>query len=269
MIDSHCHLTYPQLYDQLSDVLSRAHAAGVTRMITIGTSLADGQKAIELCKMHPSVRCAVGIHPHHSSEAAADDVVRLRQLANEKVMLALGEMGLDYHYDFAPRPVQKQVFLQQLQLARELKMPIVIHCREAIDDCLAILDDFGEVPCLFHCFTGTMDEARRLVERGYHLGFTGVVTFNRSEELRQIAKFVPQDHFLVETDAPYLSPEPFRKQRVNEPSLVVHTAAMVAKVRGMSLPELDQITTENTFRFFNRWPESDRKSPDVEVDKSN
>jgi TatD DNase family protein len=142
----------------------------------------------------------------------------------------------------------------------------VIHCREAIDDCLAILKDFAQVRCLFHCFTGTMAEARRLVERGYYLGFTGVVTFGRSAELREVAGFVPEALFLVETDAPYLSPEPLRKQRINEPALVIHTARAVAKVRGMRLEELDRIATENTCRFFNM-PVLDKESPDVKADK--
>jgi TatD DNase family protein len=260
MIDSHCHLTYPQLFDQLSNVLGRAKGAGVTRMITIGTSISDARKAIELCKLHPHIRCAVGIHPHHSNESEAGDMAALREMAGEKVVLALGEMGLDYHYDFSPKAVQHRVFIEQLELARELGRAIVIHCREAIDDCLAMLKDFPAVPCLFHCFTGTLDEARRLIERGYLLGFTGVVTYNRSAELRDIAKLVPNNQFLVETDAPYLSPEPFRKQRVNEPARVVHTAAMVAKVRGIPLEEVDRMTTANTARFFN-WPVEETEFP--------
>jgi TatD DNase family protein len=166
--------------------------------------------------------------------------------------VALGEMGLDYHYDFSPRERQKEIFVAQLELARELGRPVVIHCREATDDCLAILRDYPEVQAVFHCFTGSMVEARQILDAGYWLGFTGVVTFKRSEELREVVKIVPADRLLVETDAPYLAPEPHRRQRVNEPAWVRYTAEVVANVRGMSVAEVDRMTTENTERFY-RW----------------
>lgn len=253
MIDSHCHLTYDALSSQLAGVLERAAGAGVARMITIGTSVADARKAIALCRAHANVRCAVGIHPHHAGEAADGDLAALAELEREPEVLALGEMGLDYHYDFAPRDRQAKVFTAQLELARRTGRPIVIHCREATDDCLGILAGFAEVPAVFHCFTGSANEARRILDRGYLLGFTGVVTYKRSDELREVAGFVPADRFLVETDAPYLSPEPMRKQRTNEPSLVMHTARAVAAARQVDLAEVDRLTTENVRRFF-RWP---------------
>jgi TatD DNase family protein len=252
MIDSHCHLTYDQLHAQLGGVLARAAAAGVTRMVTIGTSVTDARRALALCATHPHVRCAIGVHPHHSAEAAEGDIDTLRELERDPHVLALGEMGLDYHYDFSPRDVQKRVFAGQLQLARETKRPIVIHCREAVDDCLAIMDDFRDLLADFHCFTGTRDEARRILDRGHLIGFTGILTYKRSDELREIARLVPADRMLVETDAPYLSPEPVRRHKNNEPSFVVHTAAMLAKVRGTTVEEIDRITTENVRRFF-RW----------------
>jgi TatD DNase family protein len=149
--------------------------------------------------------------------------------------------------------VQKRIFLAQLQLARETKRPIVIHCREAVDDCLAILGGFPELVADFHCFTGTPDEARRILDRGHFIGFTGILTYKRSDELRDVARFVPADRMFVETDAPYLAPEPVRKHKNNEPSFVVHTAAMLAQVRNTTLGEIDRITTENVTRFF-RWP---------------
>jgi TatD DNase family protein len=250
MIDSHCHLTYEQLHDQLEGVLTRAARAGVTGMVTIGTTIPDARAAIALCKRLPNVRCAVGIHPHYSNDATDEDVEALVELEKEEVVVALGEMGLDYHYDFSPKARQREVFEAQLFLALERTRPIVIHCREAVDDCLMILKDFPGVPAVFHCFTGTADEARRIIERGYYLGFTGVVTYKRSDELREVARFVPADRFLVETDAPYLSPEPMRKVRVNEPSFVVHTADAVAAARGVDRAEVDRLTTENCRRLF-------------------
>src|SRR5688572_9606131 len=177
MIDSHCHLTYEPLAIQLDAVLFRARSAGVEKIITIGTDITDAQRAIQLCQNHPNIRCAIGIHPHHSSKARDDDIKWLRSLQQSPSVIALGEMGLDYHYDFSPRDVQKKVFTAQLDLARELNRPIVIHCREATDDCLAILKDFPTIPAVFHCFTGTQGEARTVLDQGYLLGFTGIVTY--------------------------------------------------------------------------------------------
>ena len=252
MIDSHCHLTYDQLSSQIDGVLSRAAAAGIDRMVTIGTSVADARKAVDLCKRTPQVRCAIGIHPHHAAQSEPADLPALRELQKDPVVLALGEMGLDYHYDFSPRDRQKQVFIAQLELARELSRPVVIHCREATDDCLAIMRDYPQTQAVFHCFTGSLPEARKILDAGYWMGFTGVVTFKRSDELREVVKIVPADRLLVETDAPYLAPEPYRKQRVNEPALVRYTAEAVANARGTTLAEIDRITTENTLKFY-RW----------------
>jgi TatD DNase family protein len=252
MIDSHCHLTYEPLSVQLEAVLARAAAGGVDRMITIGTTLPDARLAIQLSQTHPQIRCSIGIHPHYAGETKSEDLAALRELEREPGVLALGEIGLDYHYDFAPRPQQREVFVAQLELAKETGRPIVIHCREGIDDCLVILKDYSQVPAVFHCFTGTIEEARRILDRGYLLGFTGVVTFKKSGELREIVRFVPADRMLLETDSPYLAPEPFRSQKVNEPAMVVHTAAAIAKIRGVDLKELDRVTSENTRRFF-RW----------------
>ncbi len=250
MIDSHCHLTDPRLFEQLDHVLSRASAAGVGRMITIGTDIPDAQAAIALCRQHANLRCAVGIHPNHVTDSSLGQVPVLRDLQAEPSVVALGEMGLDYHHHFSRRDQQAAVFEAQLHLAVECKRPIVIHCREAMDDCLAILRNLSTVPALFHCFTGTTGEARRVLDAGYLLGFTGVVTFKRSDELREVIALTPLDRLLVETDAPYLAPEPFRKQKVNEPALVMHTAATVAQVKGVSLEELDRVTTQNVAAFF-------------------
>jgi TatD DNase family protein len=231
-------------------ILFTPAVAGVKRMITIGTDLADAQRAVELCRRHENIRCAIGIHPHHSAQAADEDVAWLRAIQQAPVVVALGEMGLDYHYDFSPRDRQAEIFTAQLELAQELNRPIVIHNREATDDCLAIMKNFPKVRAVFHCFTGSAAEARKILNQGYLLGFTGIVTYKKSDELREVATFTPADRILVETDSPYLSPEPVRKQKVNEPSLVMHTAQVVADLRGISLEELDRITTENVSRHF-------------------
>jgi TatD DNase family protein len=253
MIDTHCHLTDERLGSQLEDVLSRAAAAGVTHMVTIGTDLDDAAACVTLCRSLDNVRCAIGVHPNYSQHVEVSELSLLRGLQEDPAVLALGEMGLDYHYDFSPKPRQRSVFEAQLQLATELRRPVVIHCREATDDCLAIMREFPGVRAVYHCFTGSVAEARSILDGGYLLGFTGPVTYKKSDALREVARFVPDDRFVVETDAPYLSPEPVRKQKVNEPSFVVHVADAIARERGKSRQQIDELTTANARRFFG-WP---------------
>jgi TatD DNase family protein len=252
MIDTHCHLTDPRLIEQLPQVLERAEAAGVHQIVTIGTYPADWEAAIAVAGGRGNVRCAVGAHPNHCHEIEFEELERLRECAKLPVVAAIGEMGLDYHHQFANRDLQAKYFQAQLEIAREAKLPVVIHCREAVDDCLAILSAFAEVRAVFHCFTGTRAEARRIWDAGYLTGFTGVVTFRKGEALREIVAESPADRILVETDAPYLTPEPMRKQKINEPALVVHTAAVVAAARKISLGALDELTTKNAMGFY-RW----------------
>jgi len=250
MIDTHCHLTDERLGSQLEDVLSRARAADVTRFITIGTSIADDEAAVALCRGRPDLRCAIGVHPNYSHEAEVSELPRLRELQRDASVVALGEMGLDYFHHYAPRPKQFQIFEPQLQLATELNRPVVIHCREATDDCLAVMRKFPAVRAVFHCFTGTPAEARKILDAGYLLGFTGAVTFKKNDALREAVRLTPADRMLVETDAPYLTPEPHRSQRTNEPAMVVHVAATVARVKGVTVEEVDRLTTANAQRFF-------------------
>lgn len=250
MIDSHCHLTDPRLLEQLDAVFSRATQAGVERMITIGTEVQDARDAILLCSKHPDrLKCGIGIHPNYCHEASLDDVKVLRELQNSPHVVALGEMGLDYHYTYAPRERQRQFFEAQLALADELKRKVIIHCRQAVDDALAILRGFSTT-AVFHCFTGTAAEAEAILAAGHLISYTGVITFKKNDILRDCVRLTPRERLMVETDAPYLSPEPFRSQKINEPSLVVHTAAMVAQVWGVSAAQVDQITTANAHKFF-------------------
>jgi TatD DNase family protein len=251
MIDSHCHLTDPRLLEQLDAVLSRAAAAGVEKMITIGTNPKDDRAAIELCRKHPDVlRCSIGVHPNYCHEVEESELPKLRELRADASVVPLGEMGLDYHHNLADRKHQRKFFEIQLQLAAELKRPVVIHCREAVDDTLAVMRGFPNINAVFHCFTGTIDEGERILEAGYLLGFTGVVTFKKSDDLRELVRRAPEERLLIETDAPYLAPEPMRKQKVNEPALVSYVARAIAEVRGVDVPHIDQVTTENVRRFF-------------------
>lgn len=254
MIDTHCHLTDPRLHVQLGDVLHRASAAGVDRLITIGTTLEDARRCVDLCRSHAQVRCVIGVHPNHSHESQLDDVRVMGELAAEPAVVALGEMGLDYHHAFAPRTLQAKFFEAQLQLAEALRRPVVIHCRDACDDCLAIMRRFAGVRAVFHCFTGNAAEARKILDAGYYLGFTGALTFKKADALREAAALTPADRMLIETDAPYLTPEPMRKQKINEPALVVHVARLLAQIKGMTVEEVESATLANARPLFG-WPD--------------
>lgn len=225
MIDSHCHLTAEAFKEDLPSVLVRARAAGVTRMVTIGTSPKDWGSALALATAEPDVACACGVHPHEAGDGGWEGLQALP-------IVAVGEIGLDYHYDFAPRDKQKDAFAAQVQLAHARSLPIIIHEREAADDVLAILDREGCPPGVWHCFSGDEHLAREVLARGLHLGFGGLATFPKGTEgIRAAARGCPADRLLLETDAPYLAPVPHRGRR-NEPAFVADTARFLTKLRG-------------------------------------
>lgn len=252
LIDSHCHLTSPEIFPRIDEILSRARAVGVAEFVSIATDLEDADRVLGLASRFEDVHVVCGVHPHEAGKAPDGWEPALRALAARADVRAIGEMGLDYHYDFADRAVQKDVFLRQAAVAADAGKSIVIHCREAHADVLAVLRDCPTLPnVVFHCFTGTLGEAREILDRGYWISLTGVVTFRRSDELREVARLIPADRLMIETDSPYLSPEPVRNVRPNEPAHLVHTAACVARQRGMTDGELADLTTRNARRFFN------------------
>lgn len=253
LIDSHAHLTYAPLREQLAAVMRRCVEAGVERVITVGTDAEDARAAVELSARHPGrIHAAVGIHPHHAGKATEEAIEEIAGLWRSGGVAAAGEMGLDYHYDFADRAVQQRVFEEQLERCRPLELPVIIHARESIQDIVPILlrRGFGGRRVVFHCFTGTAEEARTLAEHGWRISFTGIVTFKKSEWLQEIAREYPADQLMVETDAPYLSPEPVRRKHPNEPAHVVHTATFLAGLRGVAVAELHAQTYRNTREFF-------------------
>ncbi|MDB5294540.1 MAG: magnesium-dependent deoxyribonuclease [Phycisphaerales bacterium] len=250
MIDTHCHLTDPRLAAQLDAVLARAAAAGVRRMITIGTTPADAAAAVAVCRGRDFLRCAVGVHPNHAHEVDPNDLPAYRTFHANPAVVAVGEIGLDYHHRFAPVPRQRATFEAQLALAAELDKPVVIHGRDATDDVLAILRSFPAVRAVFHCFTGTPAEARAILDAGYFVGFTGAVTYKKNDALREALRLCPRDRVLIETDAPYLSPEPVRKQKTNEPAFVAHVADCVAREWSVDVAEVDRVTTANAVALF-------------------
>lgn len=253
LIDSHSHLTYPDFAGWVDRVLADAAQAGVTRVISIGTSLDDARNAIALARTYPGrVHAAAGFHPHHTDSVSEADLRKMGELWRDPLVVALGEMGLDYHYDYADRQNQRRAFAGQLTAAAGIDKPIIIHSREAFKDVAAMLIDHGfrNRRVVFHCFTGTRDEAAAITDCGWRISFTGIVTFPKSDELQQIAREYPADRIMVETDAPYLSPAPVRSKRPNQPAYVAHTARFLAGLRGVSEEEFARQTYANTVQFF-------------------
>ena len=253
LIDTHSHLTFGEFEGRIDEILSNGEAQGVDAVITVGTTLDHSRAAVALTQRYPSrIYAAIGIHPHESQKASQDDLDLIDALWEHPQVVAIGEMGLDYHYDFADRTVQHRVFARLLSLASARAKPLVIHSREALDDTISLLIDHGFVnrPVVFHCFTGTAEEAARLAEHGWRISFTGIVTFPKSQWLWEIAKSYPAHQIMIETDSPYLSPHPIRNRRPNEPAYLAHIAAFLAKLRGVPLAEFAAQTAENTRRFF-------------------
>jgi TatD DNase family protein len=256
LVDSHCHLDFPDFASELDAVVARAREAGIGRMVTISTRVRKHAQVLLIAEKFPDVFCSVGTHPHHAHEELDIDAAALIAIAKHPKVVAIGEAGLDYHYDNSPRKAQEQGFRQHIAAARETKLPLVIHSREADDDMAKILGQEsgkGAFPAVLHCFTGGRDLAFAAVELGHYVSFTGILTFKNSQNLRDIAAALPGDRVLVETDAPYLAPLPHRGKR-NEPSYVVEIAKMLAQARGISLEEITRQTTENFFRLFNKVP---------------
>lgn len=254
LVDTHCHLDYPDLLADIDAVVARAHAAGVGRMVTISTHVARHDSYRALAERFTHVFWTVGTHPHNAADEPDTPLGRIVELSNSPKCVAIGETGLDFHYDKSPRDVQRKVFRNHIAAARQTGLPLVIHARDADDEMIDILASEhakGAFGAILHCFSSGAELARVGLGLGFYLSFSGMITFKRSEELRAIAASAPLDRLLVETDAPYLAPEPFRG-KPNEPSYVTRTAAMLATVKGISLEEFTAATTANAERVFPR-----------------
>lgn len=245
LVDSHCHLDDAKFDGDREQVIERALAAGVERMVAIGTGNGppDLETGIRQAEKYSFMYATIGVHPHDAAKAGDETFGRLRELAAHPKVVAFGEIGLDYHYDFSPRDVQRSVFEKQLALAAESGHPVVIHTREAWDDTVAMLRHWRGAG-IIHCFTGDEEQARQALDLGFHLSFGGVLTFPKAETVRQAARITPGDRLLVETDCPYLAPVPHRGKR-NEPAFVVETVRRLAEVRGSSAGDLAELTTRN------------------------
>jgi TatD DNase family protein len=254
IVDSHCHLTHKSLIGEVDEVLTRARDAGVGALVTVGCGREDAERAVALSERFEDVWSVVGVHPHDAGEFVESDLEWIERLAGRPRVVAIGEMGLDYHYDFSPRASQPPAFEAQLRLAHRLDMPVVIHCREAVNEALSLIgrlrDGGVSIRGEFHCFTGKPVEAEAIVAAGFHVGIAGIVTFKKSDGLREAALRVPADRLLIETDSPYLSPEPVRKIKRNEPAHVMHTLEFLADLRGVSAKELARQTDANVQELF-------------------
>lgn len=253
LIDSHCHLDMHELASDREAVLRRAGAAGVAAMVTIGAGgpLAANEAAVGLAEARPQIFATVGVHPHEAALVTDDVLASITRLAVHPKVVGIGETGLDYHYDHSPRPAQRSAMRRFVALARRTKLPLVVHLRSADEDAATILreEHAGEVGGVIHCFSGDAASARRFLDLGFHLSFSGILTFKNADALRAAARATPADRLMVETDAPFLAPVPHRGRR-NEPALVVFTAAALAEVRGEALERVAATTRENTRRLF-------------------
>jgi len=265
LVDSHCHLNYKGLYESVDDVVARARAAGVGTMLTINTRLSEFEEVLGIARKFDDIYCSVGVHPHEAENHPEVAVAQLIERAQDPLVVAIGETGLDYYYDHSPRDQQQDSFRTHIAAARESGLPIIIHTRDADDDCAQILKEEmgkGAFTGVIHCFTASAAFARTALALGLYISISGIVTFKTAEELRDVVREVPLDRLLIETDAPFLAPVP-KRGKTNEPAFVAHVAARVAEIKGIGIAELENITAWNFFDLFTkaRPPEGWRLEP--------
>ncbi len=256
LIDSHCHLDFPDFAEELDAVVQRAMDAGIERLVTISTRVKKFDQVLAVAERFDPIYCSVGTHPHNADEELDVTVEQLVALSEHRKVVAIGEAGLDYFYDNAPREAQARGLRTHIAAARMTGLPLVIHARDADDDMAAILrqeSEKGAFPAVLHCFSSGKELAETGIELGHYASFSGILTFKKSDDLRAIAGDLPADRILVETDAPYLAPTPHRGKR-NEPAFVAHTAAVLAQTRGVSVETIAEQTSENFFRLFSKVP---------------
>lgn len=264
LIDAHCHLDYPPMADDLAAVFEAGSAAGVEQYVHIGCSLDAIDRAVDLAAAHPQVFASIGIHPHDAKDTDADVLAKIRLLSAQPKVVAIGETGLDYHYDHSPRDKQRESFAQHIELAAELDMPLVLHIRDAHDEALDIMRQTAprtEAPGMVHCFTAGPDEARAWLDLGFHISFSGIATFKTATAIREAAVLCPADRIMVETDAPYLSPEPMRGRK-NVPAHVAFTCAHLAQARSEAPEALALQAAANT-RALLGLPEPSPSAPEA------
>lgn len=258
LIDSHCHLDYLEAEGRLEDAVSRARSAGVGLMVTIGTKVSEFDKVLGIAERYDDVYCTVGVHPHEAEPEAGVDRSRLVELAKHPKVVGIGETGLDYFYEHSPREAQRRLFREHIAAARETGLPLIVHTRDADDDTAAILTEEmgqGRFEGLIHCFSTSRELAETSVGLGLYISLSGILTFNKAQDLRETAAALPMDRLLVETDSPYLAPAP-KRGKPNEPAFVVHTAAKLGEIKGLTPDAVAEATTRNFFELFRKVPKA-------------
>jgi len=261
LIDTHAHLDHRRFKDDVEQVMERAKEAHVGWIVTIGADLVSSRQAVEFARRYPGVMATVGVHPHDADSVSDRVLHEIKVLAHDKRVVAIGEIGLDYHYDFSPRDLQRRVFARQISLARELELPIVVHVREAYEDAVSILksEHAGDVGGVIHCFSGDLKVAKDCLDMGFYISVGGILTFANSQALGETIKALPMERIVLETDAPYLTPVPYRGKR-NEPAYVVYVAKALAYLKGVTFQEVAEATTLNAVKLFGL-PEGDWERP--------
>lgn len=249
LTDTHAHLQWNDYKDDFEKVLENAKKAGVGLILNVGTTIKTSQEAVQIAERYDHIFATVGIHPHDAKEANADSISTLKEFAKHPKVMAIGEMGLDFFYDHSPKEKQIEVFEKQLEIAKELNLPVSVHCRDAFSASFASLKKLNIKRGVFHCFTGTEEEAKEAVALNFYISISGIVTFKKSIALQDVVKMIPLEHLLIETDCPFLAPEPYRGKR-NEPAYVVETAKRIASLKNLPLETVAEITTRNAKNLF-------------------
>ena len=249
LIDTHAHISYKDYSDRIDEIIQAAEDNGVEKIISIGVDLPSSEECLKLAEKYPSVFATCGIHPHEAGKAPKRYLYELEAFIQHPKMVAVGEIGLDYHYDFSDRKIQRRVYHEQLEMAKSLDFPAVVHCRESDDDILDGIQNSGLNQGVIHCFASNVGFAQKILETGFHISFTGMITFIK--ELEDVVKEIPLDRMMVETDSPYLSPKPFRGKQ-NQPKNVLHVAEKVAELKEISLEEVAESTTETAHHLFTK-----------------
>ena len=249
MIDTHCHLYDEKLYNDLDTIVKNAHSANVKKMICIGDRIKTSQKSMELTEKYQNVFASVGVHPHEAKDVSTNYLKKLEKFTEHKKVVAIGEIGLDYYYNFSDSKTQKLIFLEQLKLAKKLKLPTVVHCRNADDDLYNTIVKSKSKSGVIHCFSSNLNFAKKIIDLGYHISFTGMITFVK--DLEEVIKNINLKHILIETDSPYLAPVPYRGKK-NQPAYVVEVAKKIAAIKGVDIQKVINMTTQNAYSLFTK-----------------
>ena len=249
MIDTHCHLYDEKLYNDLDTIVENAHSANVKKMICIGDRIKTSQKSIELTEKYQNVFASVGVHPHEAKDVSTNYLNKLEKFTEHKKVVAIGEIGLDYYYNFSDSKTQKLIFLEQLKLAKKLKLPTVVHCRNADDDLYNTIVKSKSKSGVIHCFSSNLNFAKKIIDLGYHISFTGMITFVK--DLEEVIKNINLKHILIETDSPYLAPVPYRGKK-NQPAYVVEVAKKIAAIKRIDIQKVINMTTQNAYSLFTK-----------------